>query len=175
MRSGPLMRSWPAKPAIRRDHATGAPSGVAMSAWFAEEGLHELARFFEEQAAEEHMHGMKFFTFIRDAGAQVRIPAIEAPKGAFESAEDAVGLALEQEQAVTRWINEIVDLAAERRDHATSVFLQWFVTEQVEEIATFSELRQVVARAGEANLLLVEGYVARKNAAEAAAAEAGAE
>lgn len=140
---------------------------LAISAWFAEEGLPELARFFHAQALEEHMHALKFYDYIRDAGATVRIPAVEAPKPAFESAEEAVGLALDQELAVTRQINDIVDLAAGTRDHATQVFLQWFVTEQVEEVATMTELKQVVQRAGEPHLLLVEDYVVRRMAAEA--------
>jgi bacterioferritin B len=54
-----------------------------------------------------------------------------------------------------------MDLAVEKNDHATQVFLQWFVTEQVEEVKTMSELLQVVRRAGDTNLLLVEEYVAR--------------
>ena len=56
-----------------------------------------------------------------------------------------------------------MDLASEKNDHATQVFLQWFVTEQVEEVKTMSELLQVVRRAGETNLLLVEDYVARSS------------
>ena len=55
--------------------------------------------------------------------------------------------------------------AIAKKDHATQVFLQWFVTEQVEEIATMGELLRVTRRAGEANLLLLEDYVARKLAA----------
>ena len=54
-----------------------------------------------------------------------------------------------------------MDLAIGHKDHATQAFLQWFVTEQVEEVATMSELLQVTRRAGEANLLLLEDYVAR--------------
>ncbi len=54
-----------------------------------------------------------------------------------------------------------MDLAIDHRDHATQVFLQWFVTEQVEEVSTMSELLQVTRRAGESDLLLLEDYVAR--------------
>jgi ferritin len=134
---------------------------LAVSSWFDAEGLPELSRFFAAQAAEEHGHALRFLTYIQDAGGTVAIPSLQAPKADFEGAEEAVGLALEWENSVTAHINAAMDLAIERNDHATQVFLNWFVTEQVEEVATMTELLQVTRRAGERNLLLVEDYVAR--------------
>jgi bacterioferritin B len=134
---------------------------LAVASWFDAEGLPELTRFFADQAAEEHQHAMKFLAFIQDVGGAVAIPSLNAPKAGFESAEDAVVLSLEWENSVTAHIDAAMDLAVEKNDHATQVFLQWFVTEQVEEVKTMSELLQVVRRAGDRNLLLVEDYVAR--------------
>lgn len=134
---------------------------LAVSSWFDAEGLPELSRFFAAQAAEEHAHAMRFLTYIQDAGGTVAIPSLQAPKADFEGAEEAVGLALEWENSVTAHINAAMDLAIERNDHATQVFLNWFVTEQVEEVSTMTELLQVTRRAGDGNLLLVEDYVAR--------------
>jgi ferritin len=134
---------------------------LSVSSWFNSEGLPELAKFFDAQAAEEHVHAMKFRTYVQDVGGPVVIPALAAPKSHFESAEDAVSGALEWETTITGHIEDVLDLAIERKDHATQVFLQWFVTEQVEEIATMGELLQVTRRAGESNLLLLEDYVAR--------------
>lgn len=143
---------------------------LAIGSYFAADGLPELSSFFFAQAAEEHDHALRFLRYIQDVGAPVAIPALEAPKGAFEGADDAVGVALRSELMVTRQINGLVDLAAARNDHSTLAFLQWFVTEQVEEVATMEELLQVVRRAGEPNLLLVEAYVTRKHRATPAAA-----
>jgi bacterioferritin B len=134
---------------------------LQVSSWFDAEGLPELTRFFSAQAAEEHAHAMKFLAFIQDVGGMVAIPSLNAPKANFESAEEAVALSLDWENSVTAHIDAAVDLATEKKDKATQVFLQWFVTEQVEEVKTMSELLQIVRRAGEANLLLVEDYVAR--------------
>jgi ferritin len=134
---------------------------LAVSSWFDGEGLPELTRFFAAQAAEEHEHAMKFLDFIQDVGGPVRIPGIPAPKAEFESTEDAVAACLDSEKDVTASIHAIVELADQARDHATKVFLHWFVSEQVEEVKTMEELLQVTRRAGEANLLLVEDYVAR--------------
>ena len=134
---------------------------LSASSWFHAEGLPELARFFAAQAAEEHSHALRILDYLQDAGAPVVIPGLQGPKATFESAEEAVALSLDWERAVTAHIDALMDLAISANDHATQAFLQWFVTEQVEEVATMSELLQVVRRAGEANLLLVEDYVAR--------------
>jgi bacterioferritin B len=142
---------------------------LAISSWFSNEGLRELSTFFANQAAEEHEHAMKFVGYIRDTGAPLVIPAIAAPKAEFATAEEAVALSLAWEEEVTRQINRIVDIAVDGHDHATQTFLQWFVTEQVEEVATMGELLQVVRRAGEPNLLLVEDYVARTHSAATSA------
>lgn len=138
---------------------------LSLSAWFDEQGLPELAGFFETQGREEHVHAMKFWRYIQDAGAAMEIPSVEKPRSRFDTADDAVAAALDWEVTVTRHIDDLVGLARHHNDYATEAFLQWFVTEQVEEVATMSQLQQVVRRAGEANLLLVEDYVARKLAA----------
>ena len=134
---------------------------LSVSSWFDSEGLPELTKFFAAQAAEEHVHAMKFLNYVQDVGGPVVIPALSAPKPSFESAEEAVTGCLEWEVRITAHIDAVLDLAIAEKDHATQVFLQWFVTEQVEEIATMGELLQVTRRAGESNLLLLEDYVAR--------------
>jgi ferritin len=144
---------------------------LSLSGWFDGEGLPELAGFFAAQAAEEHLHAMKFWRYIQDAGAPLRIPAVDAPAADFADADAAVTAAVEWEIAVTRHIDDLVGLAREHRDYATEAFLQWFVTEQVEEVATMTQLQQVVRRAGETNLLLVEDHVARKLASGGGSAE----
>lgn len=144
---------------------------LSLSAWFDEQGLPELAGFFETQAAEEHMHAMKFWRYIQDAGASLAMPAVGAPQATFANTDEAVTAAVDWEIAVTRHIDDLVRLAREHNDYATETFLHWFVTEQVEEVSTMTQLQQVVRRAGETNLLQVEDYVARKLAAGGAAGE----
>lgn len=144
---------------------------LSLSGWFDQEGLPELAGFFATQASEEHMHAIKFWRYIQDAGATLAIPGVEAPRAGFETAEQAVTAAVDWEIAVTRHIDELVRLAREHHDYSTETFLHWFVTEQVEEVATMTQLQQVVRRAGEANLLQVEDHVARKLARGSASAQ----
>lgn len=134
---------------------------LQISTYFDAQALPALATFFGQQGAEEHEHAMKFRTYLQDQGAQVEIPALEAPRVSFESAEEAVALSLAWEEEVTGHINDLVDIARRENDHATFSFLQWFVDEQVEEVATMGDMLIIVRRAGEPRLLDVDAIVAR--------------
>ena len=143
---------------------------IAIALHFDSETLPELSKYFHAQATEEHGHAMKLLQYITDAGGQAIVPATREPKNHFETAGEPVQLALNQELKVTEQINNLVDLAIKENDHLTRQFLQWFVTEQLEEVATMTDLLNVIQRAGEANLLLVEDYLARNPRADAQAA-----
>lgn len=133
---------------------------VNIAAYFDADSLPQLAAFFYRQADEEKMHAMKFVQYIVDALGQVRLPSVEGPKYDFQSANEAVQAALNWELAVTKQINELMDLAIKQNDHIGQDFLRWFVTEQLEEVSTMDTLLTVVGRAGE-NMLWVEDFLAR--------------
>lgn len=145
---------------------------VAISSYFDSEGLPELAHHFAVQAQEERDHAMRIVKFVVDADAPLRIPAIEAPRAAFASAEEAVELSLEWEMNVTDRINAIMDLAIKQNEHVTRTFVEWFVTEQLEEVSSMDTLLRMIRRAGEAGLMFVESHLARRlhGGAEAAVA-----
>jgi ferritin len=134
---------------------------VAVAAHFASEGLNALAGHFYKQAEEERDHAMRFVRFISDAGGQVEIPAIPAPRPTFKNVADAVRLALNHEMNVTNQINALADLALKESDHISRDMLSWFVKEQLEEVSSMDNLLKVVLRAGENNLIHVEDYVLR--------------
>jgi ferritin len=139
---------------------------IAIAAHFDAQTLPRLAKHFYRQADEERDHAMRFVRYLVEAGGTAAIPAVAAPKGTFTSAEQAVQLSLDWEEEVTRQIHNLVTLAASERDYTTQSFLQWFVDEQLEEVSSMSQLLSVVRRAGEANLLLVEDYLAREGGEE---------
>ena len=145
---------------------------AAIALYFDRETLPELTGFFRLQANEEHEHAMKLLQYINEAGGQPIIGPTKDVKNHFETAEEAVQLALDQELTVTDQINNLVDIAIQENDHLTREYLQWFVTEQLEEVSSMSGLLNVIRRAGEANLLLVEDYLSRNPHTEAAGAEA---
>ena len=142
---------------------------VAIAAYFQNESLPEMAKHFNQQAMEEREHAMKFVNYVLDAGGLPEIPAIPAPKSKFGSAEEAVQLSLDWEETVTKQINGLVDLAGKENDHTSHTFLQWFVTEQLEEVSSMDMLLKIVRRAGQ-NLLFVEDYLARKGSRAASPA-----
>jgi ferritin len=132
----------------------------AIAAHFAAEALPQLSAHFFKQAEEEKDHALRFIKYVVDAGGRVAIPAIEAPQGNFANPEQAVKLSLDQEVKVTHQINALVELARTQNDFITINFLQWFLTEQLEEVSSMDNLLKIVQRAG-TNLLQADEYLAR--------------
>ena len=108
---------------------------LAMAVWCDQQSLDGCARFFYRQADEERMHMMKILHYLIECNAAAEVPGLPKPAAAFQSVQQVFHSALEQEQAVTRSINELVELAQECSDHSTQHFLQWYVAEQIEEEA----------------------------------------
>jgi bacterioferritin B len=143
---------------------------LAISAYFEDEGLPELAAFFLRQSEDERLHAMKFFTFLLETGVKPKLSGTPDMQNDFDNAEAAVHFALDQEVKTTEQINHLVSLAVAEGDHITNTFLQWFVTEQVEEVDTMTRLLQTVRHA-QGNLLRVEEYVLRNMPALGAGGE----
>jgi ferritin len=104
-----------------------------MNAYFKSVNLDGFANWMYYQAQEELEHSMKFYDFILQRGGKVELMQIEAPPTEWSSPLAVFEATLEHEQKVTGLINDLVDVAHEESDHATTIFLQWFVSEQVEE------------------------------------------
>jgi ferritin len=98
------------------------------------------AAWFQAKHEEEMDHGLKMYRYLLDQDAQVSFRAIDAPPSESGGVLDMFELTLEHERSVTASINELVDAALSEKDHATNVFLQWFVTEQIEEEATVKDI-----------------------------------
>jgi ferritin len=121
----------------------------------------QMASFFYGQALEERDHAMMMIQYLLDTDSDVTIPGVEAPVPTFDSVIAPVELALAQEKRVTDEINGLLKTAREEADFASEQFMQWFIKEQVEEVATMSDLLAVVRR----NLVDVENieeYFARE-------------
>ncbi len=120
-----------------------------------------MAAFFYQQALEERDHAMMMIQYLLDTDADVVIPAVEASVSSFEDVIAPVRLALEQEKRVTEQINGLLKIAREENDFASEQFMQWFIKEQVEEVATMSDLLAVVTR-NTNDVEDIEEYVARE-------------
>jgi ferritin len=122
---------------------------LSMSAYCDSQNLAGMANWMRIQAQEEHTHAMKFFDFVNERDGRVLLTQIEAPKTEWTSPLDVFEETLAHEQKVTGLINGLVDLALEEKDHASNTFLQWFVTEQVEEEATAKTILDKLRLIGE--------------------------
>jgi bacterioferritin B len=140
---------------------------VAIAAYYDGDALPQLAAHFYRQAIEERNHAMMIVQYLMDADLPVTIPGIAGVRNAFATIAEPVGLALDQERRVSAQIAAIAGAARDERDFMGEQFMQWFLKEQVEEVASMTTLLRVVERAGD-NALQVEEYLARENATEAA-------
>jgi ferritin len=135
---------------------------VACAVYYDAEALPQLARFFYRQALEERGHAMMMVQFLLDTGAEVTTPGVDAPSSRFASIAEPIALALDQEQRVSAQINALAATAREAGDYSSEQFMQWFIKEQVEEVATMGGLLRVAERAGE-NAAAIEEYLAREH------------
>lgn len=106
---------------------------LSMVSYFQEINLPGFASWMKAQAQEEMFHAMKIYDYIAERGGRVLLAPIAGPPTEWESPVAVMEAVLEHEQKVTAMINNLVDLAIAEKDHASNIFLQWFVSEQVEE------------------------------------------
>jgi ferritin len=146
---------------------------LAIAVYYDADTLPRLAAFFYAQALEERNHALMMIRYLLDAGVDAAIPGVEAPQTTFSDVVAPVALALRQERRVTEQINALAGLARAEADYTSEQFLQWFIKEQVEEVATMSGLLRIVERARE-NPLQAEEYLVRETSPGGGGADPGA-
>jgi ferritin len=135
---------------------------IANAVYYDAEALPRLAAFFYAQALEERNHAMMMIQYLLDADAEVAVPGVEAPETSFADVVAPVALALEQERRVSDQIAGLAAIAREAGDFQSEQFTQWFLKEQVEEVASMSALLKVVQRSAESPMT-IEDYLAREH------------
>ncbi len=109
---------------------------LAMAAYFEGNSLGGFSKWMQLQSQEEYGHAMKFYHYLLQAGGKINFVQVDAPKVGWNSAKGVFEDTYKHEQKVTKSIYALVEQTMEEKDHATNIFLQWFVTEQVEEEST---------------------------------------
>ena len=130
---------------------------LSMSAYCRSISMNGCAKWLYAQAQEEVVHAMKFYDFISDRHGTLNLLPIKQPKAGFSSLLDVFEQALGHEKHVTAQINEIVGAALSESDHTSHAFLQWFLTEQIEEEATVGDIvesMKLVKDSGQGKLML---------------------
>ena len=122
---------------------------LSMSAWFESINHDGFAKWMQMQAQEEYGHAMKIYGYMNDQGARIELGAIEKPQVEWKNPLEAFEAAFAHEQFITKSINDLVNIAIDEKDHATNIFLHWFVEEQVEEEAAADDIVQKLKMVGE--------------------------
>ena len=137
---------------------------VACAIYYDALTMPQMAAFFYSQALEERDHAMMMVQFLLDTDCIVKIPGVDSPNNDFASIVSPIELALAQEKRVSEQIFALTRTAREENDFAAEQFMQWFIKEQVEEVATMNDLLTVVTRAAD-DVNAIEEYMRREQGA----------
>lgn len=113
---------------------------MAMASWCENHGFPGAANFLYAQAEEERMHMMKLVHYLNDRDGHAQFDALERPEHQYESIQDVFDRVLKHEQFITASINELYHVCVNEKDYTTANFLQWYITEQIEEESTMKNI-----------------------------------
>ena len=119
---------------------------LSMSAYYSKQSLNGIANWLKVQYGEEREHALKIYDYVIERGGEVELKDIKASKSDFGSPVETFEQVLEHEKHVTSLINKLYQLSISEKDYATQIFLEWFITEQVEEEASVEEVVEKMKR-----------------------------
>lgn len=108
---------------------------LAMACWAEAKGLEGVAQFMYKQSDEERMHMLRLVKFVNERGGDAYISELKAPNVSFNNFREMFQALHDHEIFVSASINDLVHVTLQEKDYATHNFLQWYVTEQIEEEA----------------------------------------
>ena len=129
---------------------------LAMASWADKEGYAGIAQWLFAQSEEERMHMMKIINYVNERGGHAIIPAFDVPPANFEGIKKLFDQVLEHEQYITASINDIVALTIQENDYATHNWVQWFVTEQIEEESSVQTIIDKLNMIGDKNIYMFD-------------------
>ncbi len=147
---------------------------LAMASWAENKGLAGVASWLYVQADEERLHMLKFIKYVNERGGTALLPAFKQPPVKFKSVHDMFKDVLKHEQFISASINEVLAVANDEKDYATSNWIQWFVNEQIQEESSARIILDKLALAGESGLYFLDRDIMALRAAAEPAAQPGA-
>ena len=148
---------------------------LAMASWAETQGMEGVAEFMYMHSDEERMHMLKLVKYVNERGGKVVLKQIDAPPSKWKNTLDVIQNVLDHECKVTGLINKLVDLALKEKDHASNIFLQWFVSEQVEEEESVNGVLEQLKLMGEAKggLFMIDRELTKRSAGGESGEESG--
>ncbi|MFZ0472810.1 MAG: ferritin [Bacteroidales bacterium] len=147
---------------------------LAMASWAENKGLAGVAAWLYVQADEERLHMLKFIKYVNERGGTALLPAFKQPPVKFKSVHDMFKDVLKHEQFISASINEVLAVANDEKDYATSNWIQWFVNEQIQEESSARIILDKLALAGESGLYFLDRDIMALRAASEPTAQPGA-
>lgn len=146
---------------------------LAMASWAENKGLAGVASWLYVQADEERLHMLKFIKYVNERGGTALLPAFKQPPVKFKSVHDMFKDVMKHEQFISASINEVLAVASDEKDYATSNWIQWFVNEQIQEESSARIILDKLALAGESGLYFLDRDIMALRAAAEPAAQPG--
>jgi ferritin len=146
---------------------------LAMASWAENKGLAGVASWLYVQADEERLHMLKFIKYVNERGGTALLPAFKQPPVKFKSVHDMFKDVLKHEQFISASINEVLAVASDEKDYATSNWIQWFVNEQIQEESSARIILDKLALAGESGLYFLDRDIMALRAAAEPTAQPG--
>lgn len=115
--------------------ASASMQYLAMASWADANGYNGVAEFFYLQSEEERMHMIKLVKFINERSGKVSVPKIDKPQDEYKSLNELFETFLKSEMFVTEQINHVIYECLQHKEYNVHNFMQWYVTEQLEEEA----------------------------------------
>jgi ferritin len=132
-----------------RHEAESSQAYLAMAVWAETNGWDGTAQFLYAHSDEERVHMLKLMRFINERGGEAQVPALRAPQAEYPGVKAVFEAILHHETKVTEAINEVVDLCLKEKDYTTHNFMQWYVSEQIEEEALARQILDKLTLAGD--------------------------
>lgn len=141
---------------------------LSMASWFDSAGMEGCTKFMFRQSEEEKEHMLRIYNYILEMDGKAIVPGVKQPPNKFKSAVDIFNAVYAHEKKVTKSINNLVDLSNKENDHATFNFLQWYVTEQMEEEGLMRSILDRINLIGDGpqSLYYIDKEIERINMAE---------
>lgn len=129
---------------------------LAMASWAESNGFEGISKWLYAQSDEERLHMLKFIAYVNERGGHAIIPAFQQPPVEYKDVLEVFDMVYEHEQYVTASINNIVSVCLDEKDFTTHNWIQWFVTEQIEEEASASAIIDKLKLVGERNMYMFD-------------------
>ena len=129
---------------------------LAMAVWAEANGFNGISKWLYAQAEEERVHMLKFISYIAERDANAIIPEFKKPPVDYGNVKDLFEAVLKHEKYISSSINDIVGKSLDERDYTTHTWIQWFVTEQIEEEASVREILDKLELVGDKNLYMFD-------------------